>query len=171
MIEKLPIMYYPIDYNGEKVLKLVADISHNVRLTENTLNNIVNYEWQSLASGETLEICAGESYDKPTFGYIIGMANDRFDWRESYPLTESELEDLVSEKYADRNGVHHYEDSEGNVIDNTYGTNENHAYPQKVIPITNIEYERRKNDQKRNIKVINKSSVNFVDNLVANNLA
>ena len=170
MLDKLPLIYYPIDYDGKKVAKLVGDISHHVRLTESTINNVVNFEYQTLSSGESLEIAAGENYDRPVLGYILGLANDRLDWRESYPLTESELEDLVKEKYADRNGIHHFEDPLGNIVDNTYGDNESHSYPKNVIPITNIDYERRENDKKRALKVISNQHIDFVKDLVTNAL-
>ncbi len=168
MIEKFPKIAYPISTNddGETTYKALADISHHLRLSADSLNSIVNYDKQILQSGEGLEISAGENYDRTDLYYILELANDRFDWKESRPLTSMELDSYISEKYLDRNGIHHYENEYGNEVDNTFGVNSEHVYPQKIIPITNYEYEESLNDKRRAIKVVKPTQVKFVEELV-----
>lgn len=167
MINSLPKIAYPILKKGNKTTyKTLTDISHHLRLTRDTINNIVNYDQQNLYDGEGLEVSAGENYGRTDLYYVLELANDRFDWRDSRPLMSEELDSLVSEKYAHRNDVHHYINEYGLEVDNTYGVNETHIYPQKVIPITNYEYEEEENNKKRRLNVVKPSDVNFVENLV-----
>jgi hypothetical protein len=92
---------------------------------------------------------------------------DRFyDW----PMTDSAFEAYVKDKYTNPAGIHHYEkvqssgsttqDGPGN-FDHVIEVNSDDADGQSV---SNYEYEQRLQDQKRQIKLLDKAYLNtFVE--------
>lgn len=159
---------YPVDVNGNTIMKTIVDITTNVRLSQEMIDQTVNYNYSTLTDGETPEITAYEAYDDPYQHHLVILANDRFDHRESYPLTSSEFDSYVNEKYSNPYGIHHYEDINGNIVDNLYNDNQDNdvVYPKNIIPITNIEYETRINEEKRRIRTIKPQLVSTVNQLI-----
>ena len=156
MFNKFNTIQYPIEINGKTVYKTVKDITTNIRPDPKILNDYVNFNPRKLIDGETFEITANEEYENPNYHYLVMIANNRYDWRNDRPLTQNEFETMISEKYAGPNNVHHFEDLDGNIVDNIYnnGSSIEQSYPKNVIPITNREYEQRLNDATRDSRVI-----------------
>ena len=169
---KYPKINYPFTINGKNIVKQMTDITTNVRLTPETLQNIVNYDYDVIPDGETPEIISYNSYGTSFNHHLIIIANDKYDWRESTPLTSQEFESYINEKYVDPYGIHHYEDPQGNEIDNTYSDNDDDdfAYPKNVIPVTNYEYEMRLNEAKRPVKIVKPQYTEIVNELITNSL-
>lgn len=168
-----PTVYYPLDIKGQTILKKVSDITSNVRLTQKAINNTLNYDHRVLGDGESFEIVANEVYQDPTNHVLVMLANDMFDWRDDVPLTPIEFQSMINEKYSDPNGIHHYEDVDGNIVDNLWdeGDEQNEfAYPKNIIPITNYDYEMRINEAKRVIKVIKPQHSSLVNGLIKEKL-
>ncbi len=164
---------YPVEINGERTFKSVRDITSNIRLTKDTIDNIVNYDLRVLGDDETPEITSNEVYDSPFDNILVMLANDRFDWRNDTPVSSTVFQKYVYEKYSDPYGIHHYEDIDGNIVDNLFDdgdTQGTFAYPKNVFPITNYEYEQRLNEQKRPIQVIKSQYVNLVNQLIKEKL-
>lgn len=167
---KYPKINYPYKIGDHQITKQIVDISANVRLDPNTLNDVVNYNYAALADGETPEIVSYNMYGTTFNHHLVVIANDKYDWRESTPLTSTQFESYVNEKYANPYGIHHYEDLQGNEVDNTYGDDKDFAYPKNVIPITNYEYEMRLNEAKRPIKIIKPQYTEVVNSLITSSL-
>ena len=169
---KYPKISYPFTINNQPIIKQMVDITANIRLTQQTLQNVVNYDYDVMHDGETPEIVSYNNYGTAFNHQLIIIANDKFDWRESTPLTSQEFENYINEKYADPYGIHHYEDVNGNEIDNIYSDNndDDFAYPKNVIPITNYEYEMRLNEAKRPIKIVKPQYTGIVNDLITSSL-
>jgi prophage tail gpP-like protein len=58
-------------------------------------------------------------------------------------MTIREFNKFVQEKYTEPDGVHHYEDSDGDVVSITTD-----------YPVSNYTYEERINDKKNKIKLL-----------------
>lgn len=178
MFDKYNKIVYPIatdDQTNTVVYKTLADITTNIRVEPDLIDEFVNYDQRILVDGETPEITSNELYDDPNYHYSVMIVNDRFDWRNDFPLTAGELQSYIRDKYADPNGVHHFEDPYGNVVDNTFQSDDDangqqFSYPKNVIPITNSEYETRLNEQKRSIKVVRPQFISTVKTIVETNL-
>lgn len=92
-------------------LQILTDITANVRIRKQILENITLYDEYDIQEGETPEIIAEKVYGNAELHWVIMLANQRYDYLEDFPMTSRELEDLCVEKYgADKlDIIHHYE--------------------------------------------------------------
>lgn len=158
----MPKIYYDfVDSDGLLTTKILTDITTNVRIIREVLSNITVYDEYDIVDGETPEIIAGKVYGNPLYHWVIMLANDRYDYREDFPLDYTSLLKRVETLYgsgdANINGTHHYEAlfPDGHV----YTVNSD--YPEAYI-VTNFQYEERLNESKRRIKLITKPVLDAV---------
>lgn len=109
---------YPFNIKGETVYKVLKDITTNARIRRDSLDNTSLYMMYYMRDGDTPEIIAKKYYDNEDLYYLVMLANDRYDWRVDYPLTQMELDYYIRTKYVEPEGIHHYEDEYGNILDN-----------------------------------------------------
>jgi hypothetical protein len=150
---KFPTITYPFEINGVLTAKKITDITTSVRIIKEVMANLTSYDEYDIQEGDTPEIISEKVYGSPLYHWVLMIANDRYDYTADFPLTTYELEQYVNRKYgADAYSVHHYEDENGNVINqgniNVYGI----TSVQRSVP--NYEYELRLNESKRRIKLI-----------------
>jgi len=91
------------------------------------------------------EIISHKVYGTTMYHWVIMAINERFDPYNDFPKADSILLKYTEEKYGDINGIHHYEDANGNWVD---------VFTVGGIPITNIEHERKENEKKRTLKIL-----------------
>lgn len=142
--ENFPHIYYDFEINGVTQLKVVKDITQNVRVRKAVLENVTLYDEYDIRDGETPEIIAAKVYGSPTYHWVIMLCNQRFDYLKDFPMSQRVLEEYVADTYENPYGTHHYE-LDGIVVDS--GTPEAYA-------VSNYEYEDRLNESKRRIKLI-----------------
>lgn len=140
----------------------LTDISRNIRFRKEVLSNITMYDSYDIMDGETPEIIAEKIYGNAEYHWIIMLANDMYDYRKDFPLTQLQLEKYVSDKYGeDADDVHHYVNEQGFIVNsNTSG----------AVSVSNRQYEESVNESKRRIKIISKNIIgtilnNFKDQL------
>lgn len=158
----MPKIYYDfVDTDGILTTKVLTDITTNVRIIREVLSNVTVYDEYDIVDGETPEIIAGKVYGNSMYHWVIMLANDRYDYREDFPLDYTALLKRVETLYGsgDQNiyGIHHYEFThpDGHV----YVVNSD--YPE-AYSVTNFEYEERLNESKRRIKLITKPVLDAV---------
>jgi hypothetical protein len=128
------------------------------------ITNAAIFEQYFINDGDRADTLAYQYYDDSTLHWIIMyanyMTNPYYDW----PLTYFDLQKYVAKKYDNINGIHHYEDSDGNVVDapNTIISPSGRT-SGPADAITNFVYEERLNDQKRVIDIIR---VEYVEQIV-----
>lgn len=154
MINSYNIISYPFKIKDKTIYIDVTDISTNIRIQQDFVKSVSTYNYKTLKNGQTPEVVAYEQYGNVKYHYLVMLANEMYDWRECYPLTEMELDSYVSEKYTDPNGVHHYE--------NVLGVHTDKPDGAFTIPVTNYDYEYELNEAKRLIKVIKTEYSNTV---------
>jgi hypothetical protein len=133
---------------------IVKDITRNIRFRRDILANIAVYDEYDIIDGETPEIVAERIYGNPEYHWIVMLANDRYDYRNDWPLTYNNLQQYITDKYGSAaNNVHHYENSNGLTVDSDYPS---------AVPITNANYEEQVNEAKRRIKLIAPSLISTV---------
>ena len=158
MFSTYDIIDYPIKIGDDVQYRKVRDISTNVRIQEELVNSLSVYDYKILQNGQTPEMIAYYQYDSTKLHYLVMLANELYDWRECYPLTDLEFNSYISEKYLYPENVHHYEDVKGNWRECNDG--------EFTIPITYREYEMGINEAKRHIKLIKSEyGQNVVDDL------
>ena len=113
------------------------------------ITNAAIFEQYFINDGDRADTLAYQFYDDSTLHWIIMyanyMTNPYYDW----PLTYFDLQKYIAKKYDNINGIHHYEDSDGNVVDapNTIISPSGRT-SGPADAITNFVYEERLNDEK-----------------------
>lgn len=95
----------------ETTLQILTDITTNVRVRKEVLENVTLYDEYDILEGETPEMIAEKIYGNPELHWVIMIVNQRYDHYRDFPLTSQELEQHCVNTYgADNiNAVHHYE--------------------------------------------------------------
>jgi hypothetical protein len=143
--KKFPNIVYEYNVGGESVLKLVSDITTNVRFRKSILENITLFDEYDIQEGETPEIIADKVYGNATYHWVVMLCNQRYDYAEDFPLSYGVFQEYVKDKYGDDlYAVHHYEKDGFVVLSDVIGAE----------LVTNYDYEDRLNESKRRIKLI-----------------
>ena len=138
---KFPKSYFKI---GQNESIIVTDFVRAIRLDpELKTNNIYFYEYVA-KDGETPEIISHKVYKSTQYHWVIMLLNERYDARNDFPQPETVIRAYTQEKYGSLTGIHHYEDTNGNWVDEFSGG----------VPITNLEHEQSENERKRIVKIL-----------------
>ena len=154
----------------KKNFKTVTDIMQRIKVRDKVLNNVVLYNKYDVKSGDTPETIAYKHFGSADLHWVILLTNNIVDRYYDFPLSEQEFEIFLNDKYDNPGGIHHYEkdqssgsteqDGPGN-FDHKIEVNSTDTDGQSV---SNYEYEQRLQDQKRQIKLLDKAYLNtFVE--------
>jgi hypothetical protein len=146
-------LYYDFDIKGRRDVRIVADITKNVRFRTALLENILVYELYDMRDGETPEIVAEKFYGNPQLHWIIMLANNRYDYINDFPLNVYQMERFIENKYGDKKFQPHHYELDGYIVD---------EFTVGGQPVTNADFEYRLNDKKRTIKLIRRELVNRI---------
>ena len=123
MFQNYKNIYYPFkDSDGEIFYKVVKDITENLKIRQDAIDVLELFEYYNLRDNETLEVVASKYYNDPKLHYLVLLANQRYDWRNDFPLTAQQLREYVNESYVNPQGIHHFEDADGNIVSHYVGT-------------------------------------------------
>ena len=121
------------------------------------VNNAALFEQYFVRDGDTPESLAHQIYGDSTLHWIIlyanYMTNPYYDW----PLNYFDLQKYVADKYKNSGGVtgtHHYENSNGDIVDAPGTLIAPGVTASGGTAITNFLYEEKLNDKKRTIDII-----------------
>lgn len=90
--KEFPKFYYDFkDDKGNTELRLVRDITRNVRFRKEILANVSVFDEYDIKDGETPEIIAEKVYGNPNYHWIIMLANERFNYVYDFPMEETTL--------------------------------------------------------------------------------
>ena len=156
--ETFPKLLY--DINNTKNYKLVADIFRRIKIRESLKDNAALYSLYDIPSGETPETTSFKHFGSTDYFWIILISNDITDRYYGWPLSDQDFETYLKDKYANPDAIHHYEVTQSS--GNTTG-NGPFDYDHKIEvnstalgaqSVSNREYESRKQDKLRNIKLL-----------------
>lgn len=100
--EHFPKIYYDYKIGKNTDIKIVTDITRNVRVIKDVLSNITLYDEYDIKEGETPEIIADKFYGSPLYHWVVMLTNERYDYVNDFPLPYAELEKHIKEKYGSR---------------------------------------------------------------------
>ena len=149
------------DIKGNKQLKLVTDIMRRVKVRSKILDEVSLYDTYDVPSGERPEMTAFKHFGDTELHWIILLTNDVTDAYYGWPLSDQDFEKYVTDKYTNPQGIHHYEitqssgDTTGNGPDDYSHKIEVNSDTAGAESVSNYEYERRLQDEKRTIKLLN----------------
>ena len=136
----------------ERITNVLARVRKKLEITNAGL-----FEQYFIKDSDRADTIAHQYYGDSTLHWLIMyanyMTNPYYDW----PLTYFDLQKFVAKKYTDINGVHHYENSDGDEVQEP-GTPIGLGVPPvlagNATAVTNFMYEERLNDKKRIINII-----------------
>lgn len=150
--DDFPSITYLYHIDGKNDLRVVKDITRNIRVKKNILSNITLYEDYDIVDGDTPENIADKVYGNPNLNWVVMLVNERFSNLTDFPLTNDQLEKYVFKKYGNQReaqhllyGNLHFETPEGRVT---------WQETAQSKPVSNFEYEFKVNENKRRIKLI-----------------
>ena len=156
--EQFPKLAY--DISGNKNFKLVTDIFRRIKIRSNIADNVSLYSTYDVPSGETPETTSFKHFGTTDYHWIILLTNNITDRYYGWPLSEQDFEAYVTSKYDNPGAVHHYEKTQSSGPQTSNGPSD---YSHKIEvnstevgaeAVSNYEYERRLQDEKRNIKLL-----------------
>ena len=156
--ETFPKLLYDID--NTKNFKLVTDIFRRIKVREQLKENAALFSKYDVPSGEQPETTSYKHFGTTDYFWIILLLNDITDRYYGWPLSEQDFEKYVTDKYTNPQGVHHYEITQssgpqtGNGPDDYSHKIEVNETESGAESVSNYEYERREQDKKRQIKLL-----------------
>jgi hypothetical protein len=100
--DKFPKIYYDFIVGSNQELKVVTDITRNVRIIKDILSNVTLYDEYDIKEGETPEIIADKFYGSSEYHWVVMLTNERYDYINDFPLPYAELEKHITEVYGSR---------------------------------------------------------------------
>ena len=179
---KFPNIDYALTVNkaGKKTSVLIKDYFHLLRVREDIFKEDTLYYSYSIQNGERPEQISYKEYGDEQFYWVVLQVNDIVDYYTEWPLSDYELQEFIAKKYgSDENAyaVHHYETVETKDMTDTIilpgglvvAEDYSYSYPtqpgsleffeSKPVSVSNYEYEKRLNDDKREIVLIQKKYI------------
>ena len=147
-----------IQYSFDKKdFRDVTDIMSRVKVRDKVINEASLYNKYDVKSGETPETIAFKHFGDSELHWVILLTNNIQDRYYDWPMSEQEFEIFLKDKYAEPGGIHHYEITQSSgatsSIDNTHLIEVN-SDTSGASSVSNREYERRLQDNKRLIKIL-----------------
>ena len=165
---RFPKISYDIKGNGN--VKLVTDIIRRVKIKSAIRDNSSLFDKFDVQNGDTPETVAYKVYGDTQYHWIIMLMNDITDRYYDWPLSDQDFEKYVNEKYDNPGAIHHYEitqssgSQEGNGPDDYEHKIEVNSTTTGAEAVSNYEYERRLQDQKRQIKLLDPAYIPDFEN-------
>ena len=138
----------------------VTDIFRRVKARSKLANNVTLFDKYDVTEGEKPEDVAYKAYGDSDYFWVITLINNIVNRFYDWPLDEYSFQQFVADKYANPDAVHHYEITQSSGRQTGDGPSD---YSHKVQcnatdvgaeAVTNIEEERRIQDEKRQIRIL-----------------
>ena len=144
--------------NGDT--KEITDIWRRVKVRSKIANNVAMLDTYDVEEGESPEIVAYKVYGDADYFWVVCLMNNIVNRYYDWPLDEYNFQQYVADKYANPDAIHHYEITQSSgkqtgdgPADYTHKVECNATEPG-AESVSNIEYERRLQDEKRQIKIL-----------------
>ena len=156
----------PYDISGTNDFKLTPDIFRRVKARSKILNNVVLLDDYDVQEGDSPEAVAFKAYGDAKYFFVVCLVNNIVNRFYDWPLDEYNFQQFVADKYDNPEAIHHYEKTQssgkqaGNGpadYDHKIEVNSDEAGAEAV---SNIQYERREQDKKRTIKMLDPQYLN-----------
>ena len=151
------------DLKGDGKFKLVTDIMRRVKVRSKIVDEASLYDKYDVPSGEKPEDTAFKHFGDAELHWVILLTNNITDRYYDWPLSFQDFETFVRDKYANPDGIHHYEVTRSSGKTTGNGPND---YSHKIEvnsdatgaqSVSNLEFEQRLQDQKRLIILLKPS--------------
>jgi len=152
-----PKIVYDIDNTGK--LTVVTEIFRRIKIREKIADNTALYFKYIVQNGDTPETVAYRHFGSQHLHWVILLTNNITDRYYGWPLNDQDFESYVNNKYDNPGAVHHYEiaQSSGPTSSTDYShLIEVNSTTTGASSVSNYEYERRLQDEKREIQLLDR---------------
>ena len=152
----------PYDSVGNGQTKDVKNLLRRVGIRAKVKANVLFFDTYDIKEGETPESIADKLYDDVEKHWIVMLVNNITDRYHQWPMSYAQFLQFVNDKYADPNGVHHYEIAQSSgdttktieVYANSALYSGDTDFYNSATIITNIEYEENRQNELRKIRLL-----------------
>ena len=163
---RFPMMTY--DVAGNKNYKLLPDILRRVKLRSGLRSGAFMFDKYDVKDGERPEDIAFKWFGDPEYHWVILMTNNVTDRYYQWPLSQPQFQEHLTDKYglANIDAVHHYEKTTDSGRTSSNGPNdyshlvECNSDDGDPVIISNRQYEQRKQDEYRQINLLDRRYLN-----------
>ena len=154
-----PLMAY--DVKGNKDYKLLPNILRRVKLRAGIRSGTFLFDNYDVKDGEKPEDIAFKWFGDAEYHWVILMTNNITDRYYQWPLSQPQFAEHLTDKYGagSEDDVHHYEKTQDSgptsSRDNSHLVECNSDDGDPAI-ISNRQYEQRKQDEYRQIRLLSK---------------
>ena len=138
----------------------VTDIFRRVKIRSKIADNVTLFDKYDVIEGEKPEDVAYKAYGDADYFWVVTLVNNIVNRYYDWPLDEYNFQQYVADKYANPDAVHHYEITQSSgkqtgdgPADYSHKLEVNSDEPG-AQSVSNIEYERRIQDEKRQIRLL-----------------
>ena len=156
---EFPRIQYNLSGNNGTTVD-VTDIFRRVKARSKIQDNVTLFDKYDVIEGEKPEDVAYKAYGDADYFWVVTLVNNIINRYYDWPLDEYNFQQYVADKYANPDAIHHYEITQSSgrqsgdgPADYSHKLEVNSDEPG-AQSVSNIEYERRIQDQKRNIKLL-----------------
>ena len=150
------------DIRGDNNFRLVTDLMTRVKVRSGVINEISLYDKYDVPSGDTPEDVAHYHFGDAKLHFVILLTNNIVDRYHDWPMDEISFERYMKDKYTNPQGIHHYEKTVSSGKTTQRGSVdfshvlEVNSTVAGATSVSNIEYELREQDKKRQINLLDK---------------
>ena len=157
---QFPLMAY--DVKGDKNYKLLPNILKRVKLRSGLRSGAFLFDNYDVIDGERPEDVAYKVFGDAQLHWVILMTNNVTDRYYQWPLSQPQFAEHLTDKYGAGNedATHHFEKTTDSGRTTSNGPNdyshlvECNEDDEGFAIITNRQYEQRKQDEYRSIKLL-----------------
>jgi hypothetical protein len=163
---RFPLMAY--DVKGDRNFKLLPNILKRVKLRSGLRSGSFLFDNYDVKDGERPEDVAFKWFGDARYHWIILMTNNVTDRYYQWPLTQPQFQEHLTDKYGAGNedDTHHFEKTTDSGKTSSSGPNdyshlvECNSDDGDPSIISNRQYEQRKQDEYRSIKLLDTQYLN-----------
>ena len=163
---RFPLMAY--DMKGDRDYKLLPDILRRVKLRSGLRSGTFMFDKYDVKDGERPEDIAFKWFGDAEYHWVILMTNNVTDRYYQWPLSQPQFAEHLTDKYglANIDAVHHYEKTTDSGRTSSNGPNdyshlvECNSDDGDPVIISNRQYEQRKQDEYRQINLLDRRYLN-----------
>lgn len=156
----------------------IADFFRSQVIRRDVYNEDTLFYTYNVSDGERPDQVSYKEYGDEQFYWVVLQVNGIVDYYNQWPLSNQEMDEMVSKKYGGASGagqIHHYETVETYTTDGVkvlegglvvpqdyvfyYADNETTTLSSLPTSVTNYQYEKRLNEDKESILLLDKKYI------------